>query len=155
MKKLLLFITIAITAISSGCGSDNNTNEPVVTPTNFMRSTVNGVDVNYDVIATAKENYISEGVEHTDLVITASKSDDPSKSITFSSAYLEPGTDSVFYFELNHDELEYDTGNPHSFVITLAESTANSVKGTFTGTLSNFDNTSSAVITNGNFDIKF
>lgn len=155
MKKLLLLIAVAATALSSGCGSDDNNSEPVITPTNFIRSTVNGVDVNYDVMATTKESYTIDGVDYTDLIVTASKSNDPSKSITFSSAYLESGTESVFYFELNHDELEYDTGNPHSFVITLSESTANNVKGTFAGTLSNFDNTNSAVVTNGTFDIKF
>lgn len=154
MKKLLILSAVVVTAILSGCSSDKNKSEPIAAPANFMKSTVNGVDVNYDFMTANKQSYTSNGIQYTDLIINASKSDDPSKSITFKSAYLQPGSQSVFYFELNNNQLEYDTNNLDSF-ITLTESTANRVRGTFAGTLSNFDNTNSAVVTNGSFDIRF
>lgn len=154
MKNLYIFFTVITLITLSSCDSKNDTTP--VQPTSSLKATINGVEVIFDTFKVVKNPGVDDaGNPYTDLVVTVTKSTDATKKVTFNLAYLETGTEACYYFSYLDGDIDHDTEIADSFAINISGNTATNLKGTFNGTLTNSDNTSSVVIPNGTFDITY
>ncbi|PWA07324.1 hypothetical protein DB895_00965 [Flavobacterium psychrotolerans] len=149
-----MFITaIALTSLSS-CSKDDSKNNPAQ-PTNFLTAIINGVTLNFDTLKVVKEVVPNDGDPYTDLIVTATKSDDHSKSIIFNLQHLQVGTETCYYFDYTDGDINYDSAIGNSFEVNITVNTPNKLKGNITGRLSDSSNTNSIVIPSGSFDITY
>lgn len=154
MKKLFMFITaIALTTLSS-CSKDDSKGNPAQ-PSSYLTAIVNGVTLNFDTLKVAKEVVDNDGDPYTDLIVTATKSDDRSKSIIFNLQHLQLGTETCYYFDFTDGDTNYDSVVGNSFEVNITVNTDNNLKGNITGRLSDSNNTNSIVIPSGSFDITY
>ena len=156
MKQLLLSLTILGCILLSSCDSNNNPTDVVIPIpiTNFVKAEINGVNVTFNQTNVVKQEITSNCVTYTDLIVSANKQNEIFPQIVFKLAYMETGPDTCYYFLYDVDEVEYDIETGNSFDINITQSTANNIKGTYSGTLSDF-NGETATLTNGTFDISF
>jgi len=156
MKKLLLLLSFIGCIMFSSC-EDNPTDAftPIpVAQNKFLKASVNGTAIMFDETEVVKQLVTENGVEYTDLYITAKKKNDTSAQIIFKVEYMMPGTETCYYFLYNEGDREYDIETGNSFNVNVSSAAANHIKGSFSGTLKDFEG-NEVTITNGNFDIAF
>ena len=158
MKKLILFFISTTMLTLSSCNKDDNKETIVKT----LKATVNGVEVTFDTFKVIKTVIPNDGEPYTELEITATKSNDPTKIITFNVDYSEAIAAYCPYFAYIGVKTDVDTeyfydidiAKVNPFVVKITANTTNNLKGTFTGTL-NDSTDKSVTITNGIFDITY
>lgn len=152
MKKLFIFFTaITILTLSSCSKDDNNTN----TSTKSLKANINGADVTFDTFKVDKVDYPDEG--YSDLTVTATKSDDETKTIIFNLEYNVIGKETCYFFSYQDGEdLYVHESENETFEVNITENSENGhIKGTFVGTISGDGTPGSVTIPNGNFDITY
>ena len=152
MKKIFVFFTLFVFAFLSSCDSKDNDD---FQSTNFLKATINGTEIVFDTFNIEKTDYPEDG--YSDIQVTATKSGDPSKKIILEMEHLATGTEPCFEFQYVDEDIYYII-NPRentSLVIDVTENTTNKLKGTFTGTIPEYEGTGSVIITGGSFDIVY
>jgi hypothetical protein len=152
MKKIFLFFTLFVFAFLLSCDSKDNDDSK---STNFLKAIINGTEVVFDTFAVEKTDYPDDG--YSDIQVTATKSSDPSKKIILEMEYLATGTEPCFEFQYV-DEDKYYIINPReniSLVIDVTENATNKLKGTFSGSVAEYEGPGSVEISAGSFDIVY
>ena len=157
MKKLLLPI-LALLLVA--CSSDDDQQAPIfvqppVVPS-FLKATINGTEYTFNTFEVETNTVVDPGHTYVDLNVTATINGDESKNIVFSLEQDVPGADTIYFFYLMNGADEFDTDHTGAMFNTNVTTNANKrIIGTFSGALAKFDNTSTAEITNGSFDISY
>jgi hypothetical protein len=159
MKRILLLFSVTTCLLFASCDDNNPTDAvpyiPIAVQNKFVTASINGETHMFDQTLVEKEELISsEGVPYTDLIVTANKKNDTSSQIKFRLEYLRTGTETCYYFLYQKDAAEFDIEDGNSFHIDVSHGEANKIKGTFSGTLHDFEG-NAITISNGNFDIAF
>lgn len=152
MKKTFLFFTLFVFAFLLSCDSKDNDDSQ---STNFLKATINGTEIVFDTFSVEKTDYPDDG--YSDIQVTATKSSDPTKKIILELEHLAIGTEPCFEFQYI-DEDKYYIINPRentSLVIDVTENTTNKLKGTFSGTVAEYEGSGSVEISAGSFDIVY
>lgn len=158
MKRILLLFTIACFILS--CDSENNPTDvnlltpPPVKVDKFLKANVNGTDIMFDETNVQKQIITEAGVVYTDLIVTANKRNDTSAKVVFKLEHMRTGLETCYYFLYNVGDIEYDIETGNSFHVNVTNGTENNIKGTFSGTLKDFEG-NSITLNNGHFDISF
>ncbi len=152
MKRFLLLLSVLYFSFLTSCDSDKS-NEAVLPTATIptFSAKINGADVDFNVAAIVKET----NPDYTDLIVTASKSTDTSKSIVFHLEQMQVGEDSCYYFLYRQDDVNYDLEVTNSFLTNVTTSTEHNIVGTFTGRLYTEDQSSFIDITDGVFNITY
>lgn len=156
MKKSLLLLILVGTALFSSC-DDNPTDALLPAPAienHLLKANINGTDVFFNQTSVVKQDLVEGGVPYSDLIVTANKENDTSKQIIFRMEYMKTGTETCYYFLYKVGDAEHDIETDDSFTTNVTQSTANNIRGTFSGTLNDFEG-NPVTISNGNFDISF
>lgn len=159
MSKRILFAFAVIGLLSVVSCDDNPTDatpyfQPVVQNT-FVKASINGVSHTFDETKVEKQELTTpEGVQYTDLIVTANKKNDTSSQIIFRLEYMRTGAETCYYFLYQIDDAEFDIEDGNSFNVDVSHGEANMIKGSFSGTLHDFEG-NPITISNGNFDIAF
>lgn len=165
MKKILSFFVVVTIVAFIACDSNNN---PADTEVIALRINVNGVPLNFTTVKVESEDVVptNGNPPYTDLIVTATISNDPTKRVLFRLAKNETGTETCYYFAYTGDidpSDPDDIGTDYQYVrrfdrdkfsINILENSANNLKGTFSGKLLNFKS-EAITISNGSFDIKY
>lgn len=159
MKRILLLFSVTTCLLFASCDDNNPTDAvpyiPIAVQNKFVTASINGETHMFDQTQVEKEELISsEGVPYTDLIVTANKKNDTSSQIKFRLEYLRTGTETCYYFLYQKDLAEFDIEDDNSFQIDVSHGEPNKIKGTFSGTLHDFEG-NAITISNGNFDIAF
>lgn len=159
MKRILLLFSVAVCLLFTSCDENNPTDAvpyiPIAVQNKFVAASINGEAHMFDQTKVEKEDLISsEGVPYTDLIVTANKKNDTSSQIKFRLEYLKTGTETCYYFLYQLGAAEFDIEDGNSFHVNVNQGEANKIKGTFSGTLHDFEG-NAITISNGNFDIAF
>lgn len=148
MKKIILFVALATLGIAlNACSSDDSgssANE------SFITVKIDGIDTTFDNINVTE-------IDTNDVVIlyvSATKGNNLSESITFSTATELIGSDNVWDFNYTKDNAYFeDTSNFFTQIITNSNG---SLTGTFSGKLrTNGANPTEKTFTDGTFNIKY
>ena len=156
MKKYLLLLLLIGSALLSSC-EDNPTDALIpaqALQNHLLKANINGTDVFFNQTSVVKQEITEGGITYTDLIVTANKENDTSKQIIFRMEYMQTGTETCYYFLYKVGDAEHDIETNDSFTTNVTQSTANNIKGTFSGTLEDFEG-NPVTISNGNFDISF
>lgn len=155
MKKYLFPLFATLLFVS--CSSDK---EDVFiapqAPPSFLNATINGTPYVFDSFIVETVTVVEPDYTYVDLHVIASIAGDDSKSIEFNLEKDAPGTESIYFFYLMNGEEEFDTDHTGAAFNTNLTINANKrLVGTFSGALARFDDTSTAEVTNGSFDISY
>lgn len=141
------------------CSKDDDS-EPGIIPvpvppaaTSFLKATIGGTQYTFDKFVVETQTVVEPDYTYVDLKVTASIVDDPTKEIIFNLEQDVPGNETVYYFYIKDNEIEYDQGTAFSTNVTL--NADKRIIGTFSGTLGNFDDSQSIELQNGSFDISY
>ncbi|ESU28815.1 hypothetical protein FLJC2902T_14120 [Flavobacterium limnosediminis JC2902] len=163
IKKILGLLSLVVISTTLSCSSDSDSDNNQ-TPTSSVTATVDGqswASMTGGAIANVTQ-IDNMGESRTVLQIIGTKMDMSSITLQFPIDNLSVGT-----YTFNNDEiglLTYATaGNGTAYTsfeetgsltvsITQVNTTARTISGTFSGTLVDFDNTSSITLTNGAFN---
>lgn len=146
MKKLLLLFTLSVLTILSSCSSDDSK------PPSRMTATIDGVDYVFNTFVTEKETFTVDGYTYTDIKISASVNQDPTKLITFIVEQGVTGAEASYYFTYFLNETAFEKVPGFNFLVSKSE--RNRVEGTFSGDVLADDGSGDSLeITNGVFDI--
>lgn len=155
MKRLLLLVMIIGCSLLSACSTENNPADMILpVRNNYLKAKVNGIPMTFDKSDVVKQNVTENGANYTDLIITVSKKGDTSSKVVLRVQYMVTGTETCYYFLYNAGASEHDIENGDSFAVDVTQSTANNIKGTFSGTLADFES-NTVSIEGGTFDISF
>ena len=149
MKRILSLIILSA-AMITGCSKDDD--EP--TPDSFVKATIEGVEYTFNTINVELYPYPEEG--YTDVEVTASIDNDPSRTISFIATREVVGPHASWYFSY----FENATAMPKvegQFSTVVNENTQTTLKGTFSGTVQSVGNpvVENRAIANGVFDITY
>ena len=155
MKKIIYSLFAML--ILASCSSDDD-NTPLVIanpgPENTLKATIDGTQYIFNSFVVETVTYTEPGNSYVDLHVTAKILGDDSKTIEFDLEKNVAGPESLYYFKYLSGDSEYnnDSGN---FNTNLTSSTDNNIAGTFSGSLSNFDNSETLTFTSGSFNINY
>ncbi|SCY79306.1 hypothetical protein [Flavobacterium caeni] len=157
MKKILFPIVAALFIVS--CSSDETSVYVPTIPTpstNTLKATINGTEYTFDTFQVDTQTHTTPDHTYVDLEVRATISTDATKEISFSLEQDVPGTETIYFFYLMNGDEEFDTDHTGAAFTHNVTTNANKhIVGTFSGALARFDNSSTAEITNGSFDIKY
>lgn len=146
--KRILFLFLGLTLISlSACSEDDDKSD-----VNYVSAKFNGVEERFTIISVDTQEYPEEG--YTDIVVRATKNNDPSRIVTIASELGVTGENIIwgFYFETENEYYEQD---PTNFTSNLTSNANGSYVGTFSGSAIEESNGSVMVVTNGSFNIRY
>lgn len=157
MKKHILSL-IAVTLLFS-CSSDDDSTPVAVeppAPTSFLKVTIGGTEYNYNKFVIETETVVDGPDSYVDLHVIANIVGDESKAIVFNLEQDVAGPDSIYFFYLLNAGGEFDNDHASATLVTnLTKNSNRNIVGTFSGTLSNFDDTETVQMTNGSFNITY
>ena len=154
MKKIFLFFTLFVFAFLSSCDSKDNDDSQ---STNFLKATINGIEVIFDIIKVERKFYSEDG-GYYELEITASKSGDASKILNFTIEDQVTGTETCYFFQYTDNEVYYSidpSSIDTSLILDITENVSNKIKGTFSGTIPEYEGSGSVEVSGGSFDIVY
>ncbi|MBD3581456.1 hypothetical protein [Flavobacterium selenitireducens] len=149
MKKITLFLFMACLPLIS-CSSDDSSDGQ---STRKIKATIDGTPYTFNTVSVGTQEFTDNGFTYTDVTITGSIDNDPSKTISIIMMQGETGNDASWYFGLQEGEREFQKNG--SFSTVVSESTNNFVKGTFSGTVVATDDGETKVITDGSFEATY
>lgn len=152
MNKIYVIFALIASVTLSSCDSKDNDDAKSI---NFLKATINGTEYVFDTFNVDKTDYPEDG--YSDIQITATKSNDPSKTIILELEYLAIGTETCFEFQYVDGD-DYYVINPrenNSLSVDVTENVSNKIRGSFIGTVPQDGETGSVVITNGSVDITY
>ena len=149
MKRLLTLLIIAGTVLTSCSKDDDNPK-----PKSQVKATIEGVEITFNTVNVELYHYPQEG--YTDVEVTASVNNDPTRLITFIVKRNVVGPHASWYFSY----FENATAFPKvegEFSTVVNENTQTTLKGTFSGTVRSVGNPveENRTLANGTFDITY
>lgn len=146
MKKLFLFVTMSVMAMSlNSCSSDDSSS---VEAGGTVTLTVNGVAKTFDNVIVDKDTFDEGGETWTQLSVTASIGTSTSEVITFSLEQGDLGANAIWSMNYVKDGVNYYGSSLTAIVQT---NNSNTLKGTFSGTFEG--GADPLTVTNGSFNI--
>lgn len=149
MKKITLLLLIACLPFVS-CSSDDG---PGGQSGRKMKATIDGTTYTFNTVSVGTQEFTEGDFTYTDVTITGSIDNDPSKTISIVMMQGETGNDASWYFGLHENGEEFLKND--SFSTIVSESTNNFVKGTFAGTVVSEEDGETKVITDGSFEATY
>jgi len=144
MKKiLLLFVFASVALFSCSSSDDSNSNS------SFFKFKLNGAPIEF---------YDFKFSEYGDLNFFSTTANNPTDSINIYVFRDVVGNESLLEFEYIRENklLRCGGGDCNNFVFSLSRNDTGRISGTFSGTLTNYQNSSEVfTISNGAFDLKY
>lgn len=152
MKKHLL-IPFLFLLILSSCTDDDDTITTPINP-NTVTVTVDGEEITFANLTISKQDYENPetGYQWTDIRVLGYNTEDALSIIEFIAEEGIIGSDAIWRFTITLNGLTYSQDNS-AFTTLVTESTDNTLKGTFSGTLTEPNNTT-ITVSNGIFDVE-
>lgn len=155
----IIFPLLAIFLCLS-CNKDDDEPAAPTIPTipNFVKMTIGGTQYTFDHFVVETQTVTEPDFSYVDLKVIGTMANDDTKEIIFNLEQDVTGSETIyyFYFRDNEVEYEYDAEVPNPAFATNVDINANRrIIGTFSGTLSNFDNTANVAVQNGSFDVTY
>gem|GEM_PF-3559124 len=155
MNKYLFPMFAALLFFSCSSDEDETFVMPPAPPS-FLNATINGTAFVFNKFVVETVTVVEPDYTYVDLHVIASIQGDDSKSIEFNLEQDAPGTETIYFFYLMHGDEEFDTDHTGAaFNTNVTTNAGKRLIGTFSGALARFDDTSTAEITNGSFDISY
>lgn len=146
MRKFTFLLLFVAAAFLSSCSSDDSS-----ATGRRVKAKIDGVEHVFNTIQVTKTEYPEEG--YTDVTISATADNDPSKMVSLIVTQGVTGTDASWYFAYFLDETAYPKND--AFLTNVSKSTNNHVKGTFSGTVISTEDDSEIVFSDGTFDVTY
>ncbi len=126
---------------------------PIPAVPSFLKVTIDGTQYTFDRFVVEQHTVVEPDHSYVDLKVTATIVADPTKQIIFNLEQNVPGTETVYYFYINNNEVEYDVNTTFSTNVTVNANKR--IIGTFSGSLDNFDASQTIELQSGSFDISY
>ncbi len=149
---ILLAVSLLFCTLFTSCSKEEDAPFSYYYPTSSkVTTTFDGNEMVFDRATVTKEAY--DG--YNDILIIATMKGDPTKSLRLEMTEYLTGTEACYYFAYNNGERDFDTENTdHVLNVDVTHNSAGTVRGTFSGVLSDFENNTMQVST-GRFDIRY
>lgn len=148
MRKITLLLLFVAVAPFIGCSSDDKDQAG-----RHIKATIDGTTYTFNTVTVATQEYTEGDFTYTDVTLTGSIDNDPSKTISIVAMQGETGPDASWFFGHYEDGVEFLKDD--SFETIVTENTTNFIKGTFTGTVVSTQDGSTKTVTNGSFEAAY
>jgi hypothetical protein len=145
MKKIAFALLFVAALFLPSCTSDDSTDKRTI------KAKIDGIEHIFNTVQVEETPYPDEG--YTDVTISATLDNDPSKMVSIIVTQGVTGDDASWYFAYFLDETAYPKND--AFTTNVDKSTNNHVKGTFSGTVISTEDDSEIVFTDGTFDVTY
>lgn len=147
MKKITLLLFVTALPFFS-CSSDESDQRG-----RNIKANIDGNTYIFNTLVVEQHHYNENGFEYTDVEITGSINNDPSRTISIIVMEGATGHDASWYFAHFHEEEPFV--KDENFITHVTESDDNYIKGTFSGTLVSTEDGSTQTISDGSFEVTY
>lgn len=157
MKKIILnlFVMTALVLSVTSCSSDDDGGNGGA---ELLTMIIDGQTLSFDQIIVDEDTYTENGVEYTEIDVTATIGGDTTRVVEFSMDSGDTGADAVYYFMYREDGVEYyNNFGTSDFSIVVSSNNGSNISATFSGELTGYNNgiQVSVSITNGSVSVDY
>lgn len=148
MRKITLLLFLAALPFSSCSSSDDNDQTG-----RHIKATIDGTAYTFNTITINTDEYTEGDFTYTDVTMTGSVNNDPTRTISIVVMEGATGDDASWYF--GHHEEGEEFVKDDAFSTIVSENAARRIKGTFAGVVVSQEDGSTKTITNGSFEVTY